>query len=49
MDIGLTKKVENLKNDVRDFIDNEIRPKEDDLKTLSILVHLKSDLYFHFY
>ena len=30
MDIGLTKKVENLKNDVRDFIDNEIRPKEDE-------------------
>ena len=30
MDIGLTKKVENLKNEVRDFIDNEIRPKEDE-------------------
>ena len=30
MDIGLTKKVENLKNEVRYFIDNEIRPKEDE-------------------
>ena len=30
MDIGLTKKVENLKNEVRGFIDNEIRPKEDE-------------------
>ena len=30
MDISLSKNVENLKNEVKDFIDNEVSPKEDE-------------------